>query len=102
MTDFSQIMKQAQQMQQKLMAEQEKLAQTEITGSAGGGLVEVVMSGKNEVKKVKIDPSLIDPQDVAVLEDLLVAAFNDAQQKVLSEMNQGLSGILPPGMQLPF
>ncbi len=102
MTDFSQIMKQAQQMQQKLMAEQEKLAQTEITGSAGGGLVEVVMSGKNEVKKVKIDPSLIDPQDVAVLEDLLVAAFNDAQQKVLSEMNQGLSGILPPGMKLPF
>lgn len=102
MTDFSQIMKQAQQMQQKLMAEQEKLAQTEITGSAGGGLVEVVMSGKNEVKKVKIDPSLIDPQDVAMLEDLLVAAFNDAQQKVLSEMNQGLSGILPPGMKLPF
>lgn len=102
MTDFSQIMKQAQQMQQKLMAEQEKLAQTEITGSAGGGLVEVVMNGKNEVKKVKIDPSLIDPQDVAVLEDLLVAAFNDAQQKVLSEMNQGLSGLLPPGMKLPF
>ncbi len=102
MTDFSQIMKQAQQMQQKLLAEQEKLAQTEITGSAGGGLVEVVMSGKNEVKKVKIDPSLIDPQDVAVLEDLLVAAFNDAQQKVVSEMNQGLNGILPPGMKLPF
>lgn len=102
MTDFNQIMKQAQQMQTKLMAEQEKLAQTEITGTAGGGLVEVVMTGKNEVRRVKIDPSLIVAEEAAVLEDLLVAAFNDAQQKVVSEMNQGLSGILPPGMKLPF
>ncbi len=54
MTDFNQIMKQAQQMQAKLMAEQEKLAQTEITGTVGGGLVEVVMTGKNEVRRVKI------------------------------------------------
>ena len=102
MTDFNQIMKQAQQMQAKLIAEQEKLAQKEITGTSGGGLVEITINGKNEAKKVKIDPSLVDPKDIAVLEDLLVAAFNDAQQKVLSEMNQGLNGILPPGMKLPF
>lgn len=102
MTDFNQIMKQAQQMQAMLMTEQEKLAQTEITGSSGGGLVKVVMTGKNEVRRVKIDPSLIVPEDAAVLEDLLAAAFNDAQQKVVSEMHQGLSDILPPGMKLPF
>lgn len=102
MTDFNMIMKKAQEMQAKLMAEQEKMAQKEITGTAGGGMVSVVVSGKNEVKRVTIDPSLIDPADVTVLEDLLVAATNDALRKVESEMSSGLSGILPPGMKLPF
>ena len=84
------------------MAEHEKLAQKEITGKAGGGLVSVTLNGRNVVKNVTIDPSLIVPEDVAILEDLLVAAFNDALKKVESEMNAGLSGILPAGMKLPF
>ena len=102
MTDFNMIMKKAQEMQAKLMAEQEKMAQKEITGTAGGGMVSVVVRDKKEVKRVTIDPSLDDPADVTVLEDLLVAATNDALRKVESEMSSGLSGILPPGMKLPF
>lgn len=102
MTDFNMLMKKAQEMQAKLMQQQRDLAQKEITGTAGGGMVEIVMTGKNEVKRVKIDPSLVDPEDVAVLEDLLTAAFNDAQKKVEAETADGLSGILPPGMKMPF
>jgi len=99
MTDISQMF---QQMQNKFMAEQEKLNQKEITGSAGGGLVTVTISGKNIVKRVHIDPSLVVADETAVLEDLAVAAFNDALRKVESEMAQGLAGMLPPGMKLPF
>ena len=99
MTDFGQMF---QQMQNKFMAEQEKLNQTEITGSAGGGLVEVAITGKNVVRRVKIDPSLLVPEEVAVLEDLTVAAVNDALRKVETEMRQGLADLLPPGMKLPF
>ena len=99
MTDISRMF---QQMQNKFMAEQEKLNQTEITGSAGGGLVTVTISGKNIVKRVHIDPSLVVADETAVLEDLAVAAFNDALRKVESEMAQGLAGMLPPGMKLPF
>ena len=99
MTDISQMF---QQMQNRLMAEQEKLNQTEVTGTAGGGMVKVTMTGKNVVKRVEIDPSLIVPEDAAVLEDLLVAAVNDALRKAETEMAQGLAGMLPPGMKLPF
>lgn len=102
MPDFSQIMKQAQQMQAKLQEEQEKLSQMEVTGTAGGGLVQITLTGKNRVRSVKIDPSLIAPEDVSVLEDLLAAAFNDALSKVESKMSESMSGILPPGMKLPF
>lgn len=99
MTDIAQML---QQMQNKFMAEQEKLDQTEIVGSSGGGLVEVTISGKNVVKSVKIDPSLIVADEVAVLEDLTVAAVNDALRKAEAEMAQGLAGMLPPGMKMPF
>ena len=99
MTDFSQML---QQMQNKFMAEQEKLNQKEITGSAGGGLVEVMITGKNVVKRVKIDPSLVVADETAVLEDLLVAAFNDALRKAEAEMAKGVADMLPPGMKLPF
>ena len=99
MTDFSQML---QQMQNKFMAEQEKLNQKEITGSAGGGLVEVMITGKNVVKRVKIDPSLVVADETAVLEDLLVAAFNDALRKAEVEMAKGVADMLPPGMKLPF
>lgn len=102
MPDFSQIMKQAQQMQARMQEEQEKLSQMEVTGTAGGGLVEVTMTGKNRIRSVKIDPSLVVPEDVSVLEDLLTAAFNDALSKVEAKMSESMSGILPPGMKLPF
>ena len=99
MTDISQMFR---QMQDKFMAEQEKLNQTEVTDSAGGGLVTVTISGKNVVKRVHIDPSLVVADETAILEDLAVAAFNDALRKVESEMAQELAGMLPPGMKLPF
>lgn len=99
MTDISQML---QQMQNKFMAEQEKLNQKEITGSAGGGLVKVTVSGKNVAKCVQIDPSLIVAEESAVLEDLLVAAINDALRKTEAEMAKGVADMLPPGMKLPF
>lgn len=99
MTDFGQMF---QQMQNKFMAEQEKLNQTEVTGSSGGGLVKISVTGKNVVKKVEIDPSLVVADETAVLEDLLVAAMNDALRKVESEMAKGMADMLPPGMKLPF
>ena len=99
MTD---IAKMFQQMQNKFLEEQEKLNQKEVVGSSGGGMVKVTVSGKNVVKRVEIDPSLVVAEEVAVLEDLLVAAFNDALRKAEAEMAQGLAGMLPSGMKLPF
>ena len=86
---------------------QEKLAELEITGSAGGGMVAVTLNGKGEMRKVKIDPSLADPNEVEILEDLIVAANNDAKIKVESlvqeEMGKMTGGMnLPGGLKLPF
>lgn len=107
MKNIGQMMKQAQKLQAKMAELQEQLASAEVTGASGGGLLQVTMNGKGEVRKVKIDPSLIDPNDVEVLEDLFVAACNDAKGKVealmaerMAELTGGLQ--LPPGMQLPF
>ncbi len=107
MKNLGNMMKQAQQLQAKMAEMQEQLANTEVTGAAGGGMVEVTVTGKSEVRKVKIDPSIIDPEDAEMLEDLIVAAFNDAKSKVeahvaeqMSELTGGMK--LPPGMQLPF
>ena len=107
MKNIGQIMKQAQQMQTKMAEMQEQLAGLECSGLAGGGMVQVTMSGKGELRGVKIDPSLVTPDDVEVLEDLIVAAANDAKAKVealVQEEMQKLTGglQLPPGMQLPF
>ena len=82
MKNIGQLMKQAQQMQQKMGEMQEQLASVEMTGMAGGGMVQVTLNGKGDVKKVKLDKAVVDPEEVEVLEDLLVAAFNDARQKV--------------------
>ena len=107
MKNLGAMMKQAQKMQETMTALQEELSNSEITGMSGGGMVEVTMSGKHEVRRVKIDPSLVNADDVAVLEDLVAAAFNDAKGKVekvmaekMSELTGGLQ--LPPGMSLPF
>lgn len=107
MKNLGQLMKQAQQMQTKMTEMQEKLAALEIEGAAGGGLVRATVSGKGELKHLKIEPSLVDPKEVEVLEDLVVAAVNDARGKIdalaAEEMKKLTGGIpLPPGMKLPF
>ena len=107
MKNLGQMMKQAQQMQAKMAELQETLAEAETTGTAGGGMVQVTMNGKGELRAVKIDPGLLTPDDVEVLEDLIVAAANDAKAKVetqVAEEMQKLTGgiALPPGMKLPF
>ena len=107
MKNLGQLMKQAQQMQAKMAELQEKLGSAEITGAAGGGMVSVTTTGKGEVRRVKIDPSLLDPKEVEVLEDLIVAACNDARVKteahVSEEMQKMTGGLsLPAGMKLPI
>lgn len=106
MKNIGQLMKQAQQMQQKMSEMQQKMEQTEITGAAGAGLVQVTINGKSEMRALKIDPSLVDPAEVEVLEDLIVAAFNDAKAKLetqmADEMNKVTGGLNIPGMKLPF
>ncbi|MBM3487483.1 MAG: YbaB/EbfC family nucleoid-associated protein [Alphaproteobacteria bacterium] len=107
MKNLGQLMKQAQQMQAKMEEMQAKLAAIEMTGSAGGGMVSVTVNGKGEVRRVKIDPAIVDRNDVEMLEDLLLAAFNDAKAKaeahVATEMGKLTGGLnLPPGVKLPF
>ena len=99
------LMQQAQKMQQEMQKAQQELADMEVTGQAGGGMVKVVMNGQHAVKRVTIDPTLAD--DIEMLEDLVVAATNDAVNRVketaekqMAEMTQGMS--LPPGFKLPF
>lgn len=100
MTDFLGMMKQAMQLQSKMKALQDELAQVEVTGSSGGGLVAVTMTAKMEVKSLKIDPSLVKPDEAEVLEDLIVAAFNDARRKAEAAMQDKMSA-LTGGLQLP-
>ena len=100
------MMKKAQEMQENLQKAQAELANREVTGEAGGGMVKVLMRGTHEVNRVTIDPALID-DDMEMLEDLIAAAVNDAVHKVarsnqeaMQEMTAGLN--LPPGFKLPF
>jgi len=107
MKNLGQMMKQAQQMQAKMAEMQAQLERVEMTGAAGGGMVQVTVGGKGDLKKLKIDKSLIDPNEVEVLEDLIVAAFNDAkarvEQHIAQEMAKLTGGLnLPPGLKLPF
>jgi len=107
MKNLGQMMKQAQQMQAKMAEMQAQLETIEMTGAAGGGLVQVTVGGKGNLRKIKLDKSLMDPNEVEVLEDLIVAAFNDASSKVearvAEEMGKLTGGLkLPPGMKLPF
>ena len=102
---MQQLMKQAQKMQQQLLSAQQELAEAEVTGTAGGGLVTAVVSGDGQVKSVKIDPKAVDPDDVESLEDLVVAAVRDAahnaQELSAAQMGPlagGLGGLGLPGM----
>ena len=107
MKNLGNIMKQAQQMQEKMAELQTRLGEIEVAGAAGGGMIQITVNGKGEVRRIRIDPALVKPDDIAVLEDLLVAASNDARVKVealaqdeMRKLTGGLS--LPPGMKLPF
>ncbi|HSQ06244.1 MAG TPA: YbaB/EbfC family nucleoid-associated protein [Chromatiaceae bacterium] len=100
------ILKQAQKMQEDLQRAQERLAQEEVTGESGGGLVKVTMNGRHEVKRVVIDPSLMG-DDRDMLEDLVAAAINAAVQRVAERTQDSMAGLtaglpLPPGFKLPF
>jgi len=100
------LMKQAQQMQENMQKAQAEIANLEVTGEAGGGMVSVVMTGKHDLKRVTIDPTLME-EDKEMIEDLLAAAVNDAVRKVESTSQEKMSGVtggmeLPPGMKLPF
>ncbi|SFD70612.1 hypothetical protein SAMN05660831_02170 [Thiohalospira halophila DSM 15071] len=100
------MMKQAQQMQEQMQKAQEELAEMEVTGEAGGGMVKVTMTGRHDVKRVNIDDSLMG-DDREMLEDLVAAAVNDAVRHVEETSQEKMSGLteglnLPAGMKLPF
>lgn len=107
MKNLGNMMKQAQAMQAKMAEAQAKLEQMTVEGASGGGMVKVLLSGKGEMKGLTIDPNLIDPEDAEVLEDLIIAAHNDAKAKseamMAEEMKAVTGGLqLPPGMKMPF
>jgi hypothetical protein len=107
MKNLGNLMKQAQEMQSKMAELQTRMQEMEISGTAGGGMVEVVITGKGEMRRLSIDKSIVDPEDKEMLEDLVVAAFNDAkgkaEQAMQEEMQEVTGGLkLPPGMNLPF
>lgn len=104
--NINELMKQAQQMQQKMQQLQEEAAKAEVTGESGAGMVKVVMNGRHDVRKVSIDPDVLK-EDKEFLEDLLAAAVNDAvrkveeaQRKQMEKLTGGMQ--MPPGFQMPF
>ena len=103
---IGQLMKQAQQMQEKMKQAQDELANITVVGESGGGMVSITMTCKNEIKKIKIDEVLFN-EEKDILEDLLIAAFNDAARRAEKKTQESMSGMtsglnLPPGMKLPF
>lgn len=106
MMNIQGIMKQAQTMQKKMEEMQEKLAQEEAIGTSGGGMVKITLNGKFEMKKIELDKSLVNADESDILEDLIMAAFNDAKAKVDAKMQDGMGGITGGmnlgGMKLPF
>ena len=107
MKNLGQLMKQAQEMQQRMAEMQESLGAIEVDGASGGGMVRLTLNCKGEMRRVKIDPTQFRPDEMEMLEDLIVAAHNDAKSKVeqrVQEETQKLMGglPLPPGMKFPF
>jgi nucleoid-associated protein EbfC len=107
MKNLADLMKQAQQMQERMQEMQAKLEAVEMDGVSGAGLVSITLNGKGEMKRVNIDPKLVTAEDIEMLEDLIVAAHADAKRKIeantAQEMQKITAGIpLPPGMKLPF
>ncbi|MGB1547092.1 MAG: YbaB/EbfC family nucleoid-associated protein [Alphaproteobacteria bacterium] len=107
MKNLGKMMKTAQEMQAKIAAAQQEFETIEVEGQAGGGMVTVTMNLKGALRRVKIDPSLVKPEETEIIEDLLVAAVNDGRAKAEAEVSRRMSEIagglnLPPGMDLPF
>ncbi len=107
MVNFGNMMKQAQQLQKKMAEAQDKLNEIEVEGTSGGGLVKVIATAKGSFKRISIDDDLLNKDEKEILEDLIIAAINDAKQKgesVAQEEMKSLTGglPLPPGMKLPF
>ena len=107
MVNLGNMMKQAQQLQKKMADAQEKLDSIEVEGVSGGGVVKVIATAKGNIKRINLDESLLKPEDKEIIEDLIVAAVNDAKQKgeiaAQEEMKSLTGGLpLPPGMKLPF
>ncbi len=105
MKNLSQLMQQAQAMQTKMAEVQERLAAAEVSGVAGGGMVTVTLTGKGEMKRIKIDPTMLKPEDAEILEDLIVAAHAEAKAKQEAEMAEQMRSVtgglpLPPGLKL--
>ena len=106
MANFGNMMKQAESLQRNMQKAQEEIAAMEIVGESGGGMVKVTMTGRHEVKRVQIEPTVFG-EDREMLEDLVAAACNDAVRKLEAASQQKMSGLmsgmrLPPGMKLPF
>jgi DNA-binding YbaB/EbfC family protein len=96
--NIGQLMKQAQQMQERL---QKEMTGLRVEGNAGGGMVTVLVNGAKQVQSITIDPEVVSKDDVGMLQDLIVAAINDAHRKADEAMAQRMGGMLPPGMKLP-
>ena len=96
--NIQQMMKQAQQMQERL---QQQMAELRVEGNAGGGMVTVIVNGAKQVQSLTIDPEVVSKEDVEMLQDLIVAAINDARRKADEELAGKMGGMLPPGMKLP-
>jgi len=107
MRDILGVMKQAKELQGKMQQLQEELAQIEVEGVSGGGLVRVTLTAKNDMKRVAIDPSLLKPEEAEILEDLIVSAYADAKRKAEAKSEEKMRSLtgglgLPGGMKLPF
>jgi DNA-binding YbaB/EbfC family protein len=95
---FGDMMKQAQRLQKQMLETQEQVAQRTVEGSSGGGMVKVVVNGRQEIQSVKIDPEAVDPQDVELLEDLVMAAVNNALDNSRQMMEEEMGKIIPPSL----
>ncbi len=107
MKNLANMFKEAQKLQERMNEMQARLAELEVEGSAGGGAVRVTMDGKGQIRGIKIDKALVDPEEVEILEDLILAAANDAKSKIEARVQEEMAKLtgglpLPPGMKLPF
>ena len=106
MLNIQGLMKQAQMMQKRMQETQEKLSLEEREGTSGGGLVKVILNGKSEMKKISISPELVNKEEIDVLEDMIMAAYNDAHQKVDAMQEEGMKeatgGVNFGGLKIPF